>query len=91
MARSKRHRLHDVARLAGVGKATVDRVLNERGNVSDKTAEKVLKVARRLSLARVQPTSHHRLLRIEVLLTRPELPLIDRMKFEFQRLADQID
>jgi len=91
MARGRRHRLRDVARLAGVGKATVDRVLNERGNVSDKTAEKVLKVARRLSLTRVLPTSHHRLLRIEVLLARPELPLIDRMKFEFQRLAEQID
>jgi LacI family transcriptional regulator len=90
-ARGRRHRLEDVARLAGVGKATVDRVLNERGNVSEKTAEKVLKVARRLNLTRVLPTSHHRLLRIEVLLARPELPLIDRMKFEFQRLAAQID
>ena len=90
-ARGRRHRLNDVAKLAGVGKATVDRVLNERGNVSEKTAEKVLKAARRLSLTRVLPTSHHRLLRIEVLLARPELPLIGRMKFEFERLAEQID
>jgi hypothetical protein len=75
-----RARLQDIADLCGVGIATVDRVLNERGNVSEKTAEKVLNVARRLKLKRILPASHHRLLRIEVLLAQPELPLIDRMK-----------
>ena len=34
--------LQDVARLAGVGVATVDRVLNERGNVSPATARRVI-------------------------------------------------
>jgi LacI family transcriptional regulator len=87
----RKHRLRDIAELAGVGTATVDRVLNERGNVSLKTAEKVLAAARRLKLKRVLPSSHHRLLRIEVLLARPELPLISRMNHEFSRLTERID
>ena len=87
----ERARLQDIADLCGVGIATVDRVLNERGNVSEKTAQKVLNAARRLNLKRILPSSHHRLLRIEVLLARPELPLIDRMNREFARLSERID
>jgi LacI family transcriptional regulator len=34
-------RLADIAAMAGVGIATVDRVLNERGNVSEKTTHLV--------------------------------------------------
>ena len=71
--------------------ATVDRVLNERGNVSEKTARKVLDVARSLRLKRILPSSHHRMLRIEVLLGRPDLPLIGRIGAEFARLAERID
>ena len=43
---SHKIRLQDIAELTGVGIATVDRVLNERGNVAPQTAEKVLAVAR---------------------------------------------
>jgi LacI family transcriptional regulator len=77
--------------MTGVGIATVDRVLNERGNVSSATAEKVLAVARRLKLKRILPSSHRRLLRIEVILARPELPLIGRMNREFAKLAERVD
>ena len=86
-----KHRLQDIAKMAGVGTATVDRVLNERGGVSLKSVEKVLAAARRLKLKRVLPTSHRRVLRIEVLLARPELPLVARMKHEFGRLSERMD
>jgi LacI family transcriptional regulator len=88
---SHRIRLQDVARLAGVGTATVDRVLNERGNVSLKTAEKVLGAARQLHLHRILPKSHRKMVRIEILLARLELPLIDRMNREFAKLGRSID
>jgi len=86
-AAERKGRVQDIARIAGVGVATVDRVLNERGNVSQTTAEKVLAIARQLNMKRVLPVSHHRLLRIEALLPRPELPLISRMNEELACLA----
>jgi LacI family transcriptional regulator len=86
-----KHRVQDIAELAGVGTATVDRVLNERGGVSGKSVEKVLAAARRLKLKRILPTSHRRVLRIEVLLARPELPFVARMKHEFGRLSERMD
>ncbi len=45
MAKSKRPTLTDVADLAGVGVATVDRVLNARAPVSKETAARVLSAA----------------------------------------------
>lgn len=83
--------LTDVARKAGVGTATVDRVLNERENVSDATRKKVLDAARQLGIKRILPGSYHRIVRIEVLLARPELPLIARMNTEFRRLSSGIN
>ena len=88
---SRKIRLQDIAELTGVGIATVDRVLNERGNVAPQTAEKVLAVARRLKLKRILPASHRRLLRIQVILARLELPLIGRMNREFAKLAEAGD
>ena len=88
---SPRATLKDIAREAGVGTATVDRVLNERGNVSVEAAERVLAAARTLNLRRVLPGSYRRTLRVEILLARPELPLIERMGFEFAKLAQRVD
>ena len=51
----QRARLDDVAALAGVGIATVDRVLNERGNVAPETARKIIEAARQLGLPRTLP------------------------------------
>lgn len=42
----KKARIKDIARLAGVSIGTVDRVLHERGEVAEKTMEKVKKIAR---------------------------------------------
>jgi LacI family transcriptional regulator len=80
-----------VAELAGVGIATVDRVMNERGGVSAATTAKVLTAARDLRLRRILPSPHHRTLRIAAILARPELPLIARVYAEFQTLSRTID
>ncbi len=83
--------LDKVAARAGVGSATVDRVINERGNVSDDVRRRVLQAARELGLKRLLPLSHHRMIRVNVILARPELPLIHRMGIEFRRMAQRID
>jgi LacI family transcriptional regulator len=87
----KNARLADIAKMTGLGIATIDRVLNERGNVSEKTTQIVLSAAKRLNVKRILPSPHHRLLRIEALLARPELPLITRLNQEFARQAQRID
>jgi LacI family transcriptional regulator len=94
MAKSNdRHRvtLSEVAIRAGVASATVDRVINERGNVREEVRRRVLEAARDLGLKRILPVSHHRMVRINVILARPELPLIRRMGIEFQRNAQRMD
>lgn len=88
---TKRATLKDIAREAGVGSATVDRVLNERGNVSIEAAERVLVAARLLNIRRVLPARYRRTLRVEILLARPELPLIERMGSEFAKLSHRVD
>lgn len=87
---AKKTTLTDVAMRAGVGPATVDRVINERGNVSDEVRKRVLEAARALGLKRILPSAHHGTLRVNVILARPELPLIHRMGFEFRRLAQRM-
>jgi len=87
----KKITLTEVAERAGVGTATVDRVLNDRGNVSEEISKRVLQAARDLGIRRVLPQSHRRLIRIDVILARPELPLIARMGFEFRRLSTSLD
>ena len=91
MATKKKTGFQQVADVAGVGIATVDRVLNERGNTSLEATRKVLEAARQLGLNRILPRAYRKLTRIEVLLARPELPLISRMNQEFQRLSARID
>ena len=44
--RLRKTTLEDIARHAGVGMATVDRVLNERGGVSQQTTRRVLEAAK---------------------------------------------
>ncbi|MGV2103822.1 LacI family DNA-binding transcriptional regulator [Rhizobium sp. 21-4511-3d] len=83
--------LAEVAERAGVGTATVDRVLNDRGNVSEDVSKRVLQAARELGIRRLLPQTHRKMIRIDVILARPELPLIARMGFEFRRLAASID
>ncbi len=83
--------LSEVAELAGVGIATVDRLLNERGNVKPETALKIIRAARQLGLQRILPATYHKGLRLEVILARPYLPLIKRMNQAFMQLAPILD
>lgn len=89
--RAPKVRLSDVAARAGVGPATVDRVINERGNVSEEVSRRVLAAARELGLRRILPATHHRILRVNVILARPERPLITRMGVEMRRLGQRLD
>ncbi len=81
----------DVAKRAGVAPATVDRVLNERANVSDQVRIKVINAARELGLRRVLPSAYRRMVRINVILARPDRPLIARMASEMRRLGQRLD
>jgi LacI family transcriptional regulator len=83
--------LADVAARAGVGTATVDRVLNDRGNVGEDLRRRVLAAARELGLNRILPASHLRNLRVNVILARAERPFVARMGMEFRRLAQRLD
>jgi len=44
----KKYTIKDIAELAGVSKGTVDRVLHQRGKVSDKAQESVEKILKEI-------------------------------------------
>ncbi|RVO72947.1 LacI family DNA-binding transcriptional regulator [Sinorhizobium medicae] len=81
----------DIARHAGVGTATVERVLNGRGGVRPELVEKVLLAARTLNYPRKLPEAHRGLLRIEVLMVRPETTFYQRLSKAFERIAATLD
>ncbi|MGG7518105.1 LacI family DNA-binding transcriptional regulator [Allorhizobium undicola] len=64
----------DVARLAGVSASTVDRVLNNRGGVTEAREKAVLAAARRLGLDRALNQRAARTLRIAVMTQPPSNP-----------------
>ncbi|WP_424553607.1 LacI family DNA-binding transcriptional regulator [Shinella sp.] len=81
----------DIARRAGVGTATVERVLNGRGGVRPELVEKVVAAARSLNYPRVLPDAHRGLLRIDVLMVRPETTFYRRLSKAFERIAATLD
>lgn len=83
--------LQDVAKLAGVGIATVGRVLNERGNVSADTARKVVEAARVLGLRRILPLPHRRMLRFEAVFAYPHSSVVTRLNQGFTSLTAMLD
>lgn len=89
--RRSRIGLEDVARHAGVGIATVDRVLNERGGVSAKAEQRVLEAAKALGLRRQLPSPHARSLRIEFILARPVTPFMKRLGNAIGQVAGTLD
>jgi LacI family transcriptional regulator len=80
-------RLADIAREAKVGTATVERVLNSRGNVRAQTVERVLLAARKLGYDRRLPDRYHGFIRIEVIMVRPDTPFFSRLNHAFARIA----
>lgn len=79
--------LTDVAELAGVSLSTVDRVLNERGSVSDIKRRKVLNAARSLGLKRLLPSPVHGLLRFDLLMVESHTDHYQRLTQAFLRQA----
>ncbi|NTF46016.1 LacI family DNA-binding transcriptional regulator [Rhizobium rhizogenes] len=87
----KKTRLVDIAAAAGVGIATVERVLNERGGVRPQTIEKVVLAAKQLGYKGVIPNLYRGTIRIEVILVRPETPFFSRLNRAFERIAASLD
>jgi LacI family transcriptional regulator len=87
----KKVRLADIAREAQVGTATVERVLNARGNVSLRTVDKVIQAARRLGYKQPLPERYHGVLRIEVIMMRRETPFFTRLANAFHRISESLD
>lgn len=69
----------------------MDRVLNERGNVSDDVRKQVIDAARELGLRRLLPSAYRRTVRVNVILSRVDLPLLGRMATEVGRLGQRFD
>ncbi|WP_158664908.1 LacI family DNA-binding transcriptional regulator [Pseudomonas sp. SWI44] len=84
---NQKKRLAHVAELAGVSLSTVDRVLNERGSVSDAKRRKVLNAARALDLRRVLPSPVHGLLRFDLLMVESSTDHYRRVAAAFTRQA----
>lgn len=76
-----------VAEKAGVGVATVDRVLNERGGVSPTTARRVLQAAREIGLKRVLPEAHQHPWQIEVILSSNDSFFFKQLEQSFGDVA----
>lgn len=75
-----------IASAAGVSISTVDRVVNRRGGVSQKSEAKVLEWARRLDLDRRLSRTHLRSLRIAVLMQSPQNPFYKELSDAFSAL-----
>lgn len=84
-ARVSKPNYRDIAALAGVGTATVERVLNGRGGVRPDLVEKVVVAARTLNYPRTLPDTHRGLLRIDVLMVRPETTFYRRLSKAFEK------
>ena len=84
---SGRPTIKDIARIAGVGAATVDRVLNGRGGVSEETAAHILQIMKQHEYGQRSTSTRHGVLRIEVIMVRPDSPFFVRLNKAFERLA----
>ena len=79
-----------LARQIGVGVATVDRVLNERGGVSPQTTRKVLQAAREAGLKRILPEEHRFPWQIELFLSSNDSFFFPQLAQDFAAVADSL-
>ena len=70
MTSRRRANFKDIATEAGVSPATVDRVLNERGSVSEDKRQRVINAARRLETRRILPSVRHGMLHFDIILIK---------------------
>lgn len=89
--KKKTARFTEIAALAGVSVATVDRVLNERDTASVKTREKVVQAARQLGVPRVLPETRHGLIHIDIVLPDNPSPFFQRLNQAMQRGVAMLD
>jgi LacI family transcriptional regulator len=80
-----------LAEAAGVGMATVDRVMNGRGSVSPATTMKVIEAARRLDYDRRLPSPYVGGVRLNVLLRRRQDHFYRRLAEGFRSVAATLD
>lgn len=83
----KKVTLDELARIAGVGVATVDRVMNERGGVSPRTTRKVLEAARNAGLKRILPEEHRHPWQLEVILSGNDSFFFKQLGQDFSDVA----
>ncbi|MCU5774770.1 LacI family DNA-binding transcriptional regulator [Erwiniaceae bacterium BAC15a-03b] len=83
----KKLTLEGLAKTAGVGVATVDRVLNERGGVSPATTRKVLEAARAAGLNRILPEEHRHPWQLEVVLSGNDSFFFKQLAQDFSDVA----
>lgn len=89
--KTRKNRFQDIAVHAKVSTATVDRVLNERGGVSQKTVLKVLSSAKALGTKRILPSATRRPLIVEAVLSRSSSAYYDRLNKALQQVVKLID
>lgn len=82
--------LKEVALRAGVGLATVDRVLNERGGVAPETVRRVLQAAREVGLRRTLPEEHRHPWQIELLLSSNDSFFFKQLAQDFTAVASHL-
>lgn len=89
--RKRGPRFAEIAGLAGVSPATVDRVLNERDSVAEATRLRVLAAAERLGVPRVLPKADHVLVHVDILLPQSETPFFHRLATALRDGAAMLD
>lgn len=87
----KKPTMKDVARLAGVGLATVDRVLNERGETSVDVTRKVIEAARTLGMRRQLPDPYERLRLLHFVLPPPDTDFRRRLLAKLEMIRNRLD
>lgn len=89
--RKRSARFVDIAEAAGVGIATVNRVLNEHGSVAPQTRARVVEAAKRLGVPRLLPDLRHGLTRFDVILPRSPTPFFRRLELAFEQSLQMLD
>ena len=78
--RKRSPRFVDIAAEAGVSLSTIDRVLNERGSVSEGARRKVIAAALKLGVPRILPNPTHEMVHLDVLLPDNRTPFFLRLR-----------